>query len=169
MKSLSATCLFLFLSMTALCQPNSFSLLKYNIPGTWQEQQRSYAKVYSGTEPETNAWMEIRVFNAEKLSVKPDSSFRATWRRLFVNDAMAPVPPIKKRYNEAGLQVLNNVGVNSPYTENNQKMVSQLIVVVIENEVQPIQILTINDRDLKQLRPFIDSFIDSIDTVVKRK
>jgi hypothetical protein len=163
------TSFFLFMtSIAAISQSNSFSLLKYTIPGNWQEQLKEHSASYSGNEPGTNAWMEIRVFNAEQLTGKPDSNFRQTWRRIFTNDG-ASIPPIKKRYNEAGLQVLNNVGVTSPFTENNQKMVSQLVLVVVGNQVQPIQILTVNDKDLKQLRPFIDSFIDSIDTVVKLK
>jgi hypothetical protein len=168
MKSLFAAFFFCMFSGAAVCQSNSFSLLKYSIPGNWQQQLREHSASYSGNEPETKAWMEIRVFNAEQMPGKPDSSFRQTWRRIFANDN-ASIPSIKKRFNEAGLQVLNNVGVTSPYTENNQKMVSQLVMVVVGNQFQPIQILTINDKDLKQLRPFIDSFIDSIDTVVKLK
>jgi hypothetical protein len=168
MKFLLAIFFFWMFSVAAICQSNSFSLLKYNIPGNWQEQLKVGSASYSGNEPETNAWMEIRVFNAEQLTGKPDSSFRQTWRRIFAKDAAA-IPPIKKRFNGAGLQVLNNVGVTSPFTENNQKMVSQLVMVVVGDQVQPIQILTVNDKDLKQLRPFIDSFIDSIDTVIKLK
>ena len=168
MKPYFTACLFSLFSMAALSQPNSFSLLKYSIPGNWQEQLKEHSASYSGNEPETNAWMEIRVFTAEQLTTKPDSSFRQTWRRLFEKDGTS-IPPIKKRYNEAGLQVLNNVGVTSPFTEKNQQMVSQLVMVVVGNQIQPIQILTVNDKDLKMLRPFIDSFIDSIDTVTKLK
>ena len=169
MKYVVSACISCLFFISGFSQSNSFGLLTYHIPGNWQQQVKEHLVSYSGTEPETNAWVEIRVFVPEVLAGRPDSSFRKTWQRLFINEPSATVPPIKKRYNEAGLQVLNNVGVTSPFTEKNQKMVSQLVLVVVGNQVQPIQLLTVNTKDLKLLRPFIDSFIGSIDTVVKPK
>ena len=120
-------------------------------------------------EPETNKWMEIRVFEANESSLKPDSSFRQLWHSLYTGEENAVVPPLKRRYTESGLLVYNNANLTTTYTEGNRKMVSQLILVVVGKQTQAFQLFAENDKDLKMLRPFIDSFIDSIDTIVKQK
>lgn len=153
----------------AFSQNNSFGLIKYNIPASWQEQIKDNSKTYSGTEPETNAWVEIIVHEPQPASPKPDSSFRLVWKNLVAPKTVSALPPVKKIYSESGLPVAYNVAYGAEVKENSITVFEQLLIITIDKQVQPVEIRAASAKELKSLRTFIDSFIGSLDTIVKRK
>ncbi len=160
--------LIIFTSSILSAQNNSFGLLKFKINDGWQEETKKQVISFSGKESETNIPLEIRVYQNQPAGVKPDSSFRIEWQRLLKDYGNPPVPYAKKRYAASGLQVAINQATPSEIIENNQKKYTQMAVFIIEKQMQTIEFIADNASDFKLLRPFIDDFIEAVDTIAKR-
>ncbi|CAN5559745.1 hypothetical protein BH10BAC3_BH10BAC3_06180 [soil metagenome] len=168
MKYLLFFSLIVFSSSILLAQKNSFGLLKFKITDGWQEQTKQQVISFSGMESEINIPVEIRVYQNQPAGIKPDSSFRIEWQRILKDYGNPPLPYAKKRYASSGLQVAINQATPSEIIENNQKKYTQLAVFIIEKQMQTIQFIAYNASDFKLLRPFIDDFIEAVDTIAKR-
>ena len=154
---------------TSFGQIESFSLLKYKIPQGWQQQSRLHLVSYSGIETASNTPLEIVVYENQPAAIKPDSSFRREWRRILNDDYGSPaVPFAKKSYNSGGLQFAVNTSKPVEVITNNQKRYTQLVVFIFDKQMQAMQFITNNPADYKVLRPFVDDFIDTVDTIEKR-
>jgi hypothetical protein len=155
------------LAAGAAAQNNAFGLLRFAVPGSWSEQSRANLKTYAGTEPETGIWTEIRVHSPQTAAPKPDSSFRAAWKTYITNGAAAP--NFKRTFTESGLPVVYNLAFPAAVKEENVVVYKQLLIVIVDTQIQAFEMVASSEKDLKALRPFTDSFIESIDTLVKRK
>ena len=169
MKLLLSFLVLPMLFIESAAQTNSFGLLKYSIPGNWQEQSKQHVISYSGIESETGIPIEIKVYENRPAGVKPDSSFHMEWKRIFSDQGNPAVPYAKKRYNAEGIQLAVNVATTAEIIEGNQKKFTQLAVFIIDKQVQAIQFVAYNATDFKKLRPYIDDFIDGTSAIAKGK
>lgn len=162
--------MFFFGSMAVgNAQGNSFGLIKFRIPESWTEQTKMHYVTYYGKEPETNTWMEIRVHEPESAAAKPDSSFRMAWKNYISTLAGIGAPAFKKGYTESGLPIVYNVAFPAPLKEDNVTQYRQLLTVIIDKQMQAIEMIAASEKDLKQLRNFIETFAEGIDTIAKKK
>lgn len=158
----------LLISVVLSAQSNSFGLLKFNIPANWQQQTKQQVVSYSGNEGETNIPMEIKVYENEPAGIKADSSFKIAWQKVMSSYGSPAIPFAKKRYASSGLQIAINQAAPIEITENNQKKFTQLLVFIIDKQMQAFQFIASNAADFKLLRPYIDEFIENVDTIAKR-
>ncbi|MES2646362.1 MAG: hypothetical protein V4717_05770 [Bacteroidota bacterium] len=168
MKKITISVALLFTTLVLSAQQNSFGLLKFTIPGSWQEQSRQEVVAYEGTVPELNIPLEIRVYLNQNAGVKPDSSFKMQWQNIMTVYGNPAIPFVKKRYASSGLQVAINQATPVEINTGNGKQHTQLVVFMVEKQTQAIQFITTNLSDFKLLRPFIDDFIENVDTIAKR-
>ncbi len=164
--------IFLLLFLSILCtdlraQPESYDLLKFNIPQDWQQQSRSQWISYTGTDKETNIAVEIIIHKSQAAAPKIDSSFKAEWKRILdSNYGKPPAPFAKKKYAVSGIQYVEN---GAELVHNGHKIYSELFVFIIGKQLQTIQLVTDKPTSYKALRPFVDEFLETVDTVQKRE
>lgn len=170
MRTFNFLFIVLFFLNTANAQKSSYGLIKYQIPSNWQEQSRQQFVSYSGTAPETDIPVEIVIYPNQPAGQKPDSSFKMEWSRILDASYGSPaVPYAKKRYNPNGIRLAINIANPVEINTNNQKKYSQLAVFILDKQMQAVQFVTNNATDYKTLRPFIDEFVDTVDSVEELK
>jgi hypothetical protein len=170
MRTILLIAISIFYLNAANAQSESFGILKFKIPPGWQEQIRQHVVAYTGVETESNLPLEIVIYENQPAGIKPDSSFKMEWQRILNSDYGNPVVPIvKKSYNPAGLQVVLNTPKPVEITTNNEKKYTQLVVFIIDKQMQAIQFISNNAANYRLLHYFIEDFIESVDTIEKRK
>jgi hypothetical protein len=156
---------FLVCCLQGISQNSSFGLIKYNFPDTWSEQIKSKFVSYTGIDAETNVHAEIRIHSPETAAPKPDSSFRLAWKNYF---EPAAVPVAKKIFTDSGIPLVYNPAFPAVIEENSNTLYKQLITVVVDQQMQVIEVIAGSEKDLRQLRNFLQDFVSGIDTIVKR-
>jgi hypothetical protein len=168
MKRILIGIALLFSTLLLTAQPNSFGLLKFTIPDGWQEQSREDVVAFNGAVPEINIPLEIKVYLNDIAGTKPDSSFKMQWQHIMGLYGSPAIPFVKKRYASSGIQIAINQANPVEITTANGKQYTILAVFILDKQAQAVQFITNNPADFKQLRPFIDDFIENVSTLTKR-
>jgi hypothetical protein len=165
MKFLFLLVLAAFSSVCGFSQKESFGLLKFNIPTTWQQQTRMEFTTFLNPNPEATLH-EIMCFSPEASAPKIDSSFKSEWSRLLPNAGTPLTPKPKKRASFSGLNYAEN-GAEADIE--GKKQFVQLYVFAVDNRVQSFILVAESLEAFKKLREEIAAFLDSVDTIKKRK
>ena len=165
MKYLFLVALTSLSCIAGFSQKESLGLLKFNIPGTWQKQVRMEFTSFLNPNPDA-ALHEIMGFPPEAAAPKIDSSFKNEWNRLLPKAGTPVTPKPKKRASFSGLSYAEN-GAETEIE--GKKQFVQLYVFAVDKEVQSFILVAEDLAAFKKLREEIAAFLDSVDTIKKRK
>lgn len=138
-----------------------FDQLKIKVPADWSQQSRDGWISFSGKEPETGIFMEVRIFRSAEYTQKPDSSFRLEWAaRKEPQFGEQPALPIRKRYNQSSLLYFE---AGSEALSGSPKKYRHLYGFAVKNGIQTIELLTESLAEYKKLRYFLSDFLDGVE------
>lgn len=160
MKKLSTLIISLLFLNILNSYGQQFGQLQFKVPADWSQQSREEWISFTGKEPETGLFIEMRVFKTNAYALKPDSAFRLEWaNRQEIEFNNKTVLPIRKRYNQDSHLYFEG---GSEAIEGSPKRYRHLYGFVVATGIQTIELVTGSLADYKKLRYYLSDFLDGV-------
>lgn len=147
--------LFICLAITVFAQKQSFDVISFSIPKSWQQKQFEGGVQYSITDKQTGGYAIALITKATASNAGANENFSIDWNKLVkaavqVNGEPSMLDPTS----DNGWEIISGT---ANYTDGNQNGVATLLTATGGNQMTSVLVMTNTSKYQEEIMAFISS------------